>query len=328
MKKILLIAENTKIINENYKLYLNYLNDNKYHVTIATYDNENIKYCQKKILLRKKKQIKTIKKIIKENNFDIIYTTDNILFRILAKNKSSKNVTIISNFNYLKEYLLKSFSDIYITLNEIEYKLIKNKIKKNTFLVNGYGILDEKITISNNYKNKIKKEIGVKVEDFVLLTQDKKNYDLIHYMKEVKEDIKNIKLIINNKIDDKEKELIKLYNLEDSIKIIENNKFGNKIYSISDLYISTNKKISFDINIARAMNFNLPIIAFKNNANTKMINKNGFIVNDKISFIDRIESVYYEENIDRIKSNKNHVKKYLFNNIIESIKEIEKTSIY
>lgn len=327
MKKILLIAENTKIINENYKLYLNYLNDNKYHVTIATYDNENIKYCQKKILLRKKKQIKTIKKIIKENNFDVIYTTDNILFRILAKNKSSKNVTIISNFNYLKEYLLKSFSDIYITLNEIEYKLIKNKIKKNTFLVNGYGILDEKITISNNYKNKIKKEIGVKVEDFVLLTQDKKNYDLIHYMKEVKEDIKNIKLIINNKIDDKEKELIKLYDLEDSIKIIENNKFGNKIYSISDLYISTNKKISFDINIAKAMNFNLPIIAFKNNANTKMINKNGFIVNDKISFIDRIESVYYEENIDKIKSNKNHVKKYLFNNIIESIKEIEKTSI-
>ena len=180
--------------------------------------------------------------------------------------------------------------------------------------MNGYGILDEKITISNNYKNKIKKEIGVKVEDFVLLTQDKKNYDLIHYMKEVKEDIKNIKLIINNKIDDKEKELIKLYNLEDSIRIIENNKFG--------------KKISFDINIAKAMNFNLPIIAFKNNANTKMINKNGFIVNDKISFIDRIESVYYEENIDRIKSNKNHVKKYLFNNIIESIKEIEKTSIY
>ena len=327
MKKILLIAESTKIINENYQLYLKYLNENKCHITIATYDNENIKYCHKKILLRRKKTIKTLRKLVKENNFDIIYTTDNILFRIFAKNKTSKNITIISNFNFIKEYLLRSFSDIYIALNEIEYKIIKEKIKKNTFLVNGYGIVEEKINLSNNYKIKIKNEIGIGNNDFVLLTQDKDNYNLIEYMNEVKEDVKNIKLIINNKINDREKELIKFYRLEDNIKIIETNKLGNKIYLISDLYISTNKKISFDKNIAKAMNFNLPIIAFKNNANTKMIKKNGYLVEDKISFIDRIESIYYEENIEKIKPDKKQVKKYLFTNIIKSINEIEKTSI-
>lgn len=327
MKKILLIAESTKIINENYHLYLKHLNESKYHVTVATYDNENIKYCDKKILLRRKKTIKTLRKLVKENKFDIIYTTDNIIFRIFSKNKFSKNVTIISNFNFTKEKMLKSFSDIYITLNEVEYKIIKEKIKRNTFLINGYGVLDEKVTLSKNYKLKIKREIGIDTNDFVLLTSDENNYNLIQYMHNIKDDIKNIKLIINNKINKEEMELIKFYKLENDITVIDNNKLGNKIYSISDLYISTNKKISYDKNIIKAMNFNLPILAFKNNANIKIVKKNGYLVEDKISFIDRVESIYYEENIDKIKSNKNEAKQYLFENVLKSLQEIEKTSL-
>jgi hypothetical protein len=212
-------------------------------------------------------------------------------------------------------------------LNEVEYKIIKEKIKRNTFLINGYGVLDEKVTLSKNYKLKIKREIGIDTNDFVLLTNDENNYNLIQYMHNIKDDIKNIKLIINNKINREEMELIKFYKLENDITVIDNNKLGNKIYSIADLYISTNKKISYDKNIIKAMNFNLPILAFKNNANIKIVKKNGYLVEDKISFIDRVESIYYEENIDKIKSNKNEAKQYLFENVLKSLQEIEKTSL-
>jgi hypothetical protein len=138
-------------------------------------------------------------------------------------------------------------------------------------------------------------------------------------MNDIKDDNLNIKLIINNKISKKEQELIKIYNLDGYIKVVNNKKNDNKLYAISDLYLSTNKKMSFDENLVRALNYGLPVLAFKNNGNNKMIKNNGYLVNDKISFIDRIETMYYDNKDYKI--NKNEVNKYLISNIVKDIEK-------
>ena len=78
-----------------------------------------------------------------------------------------------------------------------------------------------------------------------------------------------------------------------------------------------------DENLVRALNYGLPVLAFKNNGNNKMIKNNGYLVNDKISFIDRIETMYYDNKDYKI--NKNEVNKYLISNIV---KDIEKKPLY
>ena len=138
-------------------------------------------------------------------------------------------------------------------------------------------------------------------------------------MNDIKDDNLNIKLIINNEISKKEQELIKIYNLDGYIKVVNNKKNDNKLYAISDLYLSTNKKMSFDENLVRALNYGLPVLAFKNNGNNKMIKNNGYLVNDKISFIDRIETMYYDNKDYKI--NKNEVNKYLISNIVKDIEK-------
>ena len=156
-------------------------------------------------------------------------------------------------------------------------------------------------------------------DDFVLFTNDFNNLELIKYMNDIKDDNLNIKLIINNEISKKEQELIKIYNLDGYIKVVNNKKNDNKLYAISDLYLSTNKKMSFDENLVRALNYGLPVLAFKNNGNNKMIKNNGYLVNDKISFIDRIETMYYDNKDYKI--NKNEVNKYLISNIVKDIEK-------
>jgi hypothetical protein len=77
--------------------------------------------------------------------------------------------------------------------------------------------------------------------------------------------------------------------------------------------------MSFDENLVRALNYGLPVLAFKNNGNNKMIKNNGYLVNDKISFIDRIETMYYDNKDYKI--NKNEVNKYLISNIVKDIEK-------
>ena len=50
-----------------------------------------------------------------------------------------------------------------------------------------------------------------------------------------------------------------------------------------------------------------------------MIKNNGYLVNDKISFIDRIETMYYDNKDYKI--NKNEVNKYLISNIVKDIEK-------
>ena len=314
MKKALIIAENYN----NFNLYINNLKKQKYEITIMTESSNSIKGTTK-IKLEKNifKKAYTIRKNIKD--YDLIYTDENIIYRIFSKTKTNKTICMLNNFKYYREKILVMCSSIYITLNEIENEIVKNKIKKNTVLIRGYGIKEENYTLSLNYKNKLKEELGILKDDFVLFTNDFNNLELIKYMNDIKDDNLNIKLIINNEISKKEQELIKIYNLDGYIKVVNNKKNDNKLYAISDLYLSTNKKMSFDENLVRALNYGLPVLAFKNNGNNKMIKNNGYLVNDKISFIDRIETMYYDNKDYKI--NKNEVNKNLISNIVKDIEK-------
>ena len=183
MKKALIIANNYN----NFNLYIDNLKKKKYEITIMSESTNFVKGTNKiKLEGNIISKIITIRKNIKE--YDLIYTDDNITYRIFSKTKNNKTICMLNNFKYYREKYLSLFSNIYITLNEVENEIVKNKIKKNTVLIRGYGIKEENYNLSLNYKNKLKQELGINKDDFVLFTNDYNNLELIKYITDIKDD--------------------------------------------------------------------------------------------------------------------------------------------
>lgn len=339
MKKILITANTDRHILVCHLPYLKWFKENGYCVHLATNTSENIPYVDKKINLNIKRKpfhfsnlyaIFKLKKIIKKEKYDLIYThtpTASVITRLACKfaNENSNLIYMCHGFHFFKKapryywilyypiekYLMKYVKKLFVMNNEDYFfstKHFKNvEIKK----INGIGF-DEfrlKKEILDKDIDKLYVEFGLKKDDFIIsyiaeLSKRKNQISMIKYLS--KTDIRNtnikILLIGDDNLNGKIERCIKKYNLSSNIITTGFRKDINVFLKISDLILSVSKQEGLPLNVMEAIFMKKYVIATSCRGNVDLITDkvNGFII-DNLSEL-------WEKIID-VKENYNEYKK-------------------
>lgn len=365
MKKVLFTATVDSHILLFHLPYLKYFKENGYEVHVATNGNEEIPYCDKKIKilferspfkLNNIRAIGQLKKIINEQNYDIIHThtpMGSVVTRIAAR-KARKNGTKViytahgfhffngaPKLNWLLFYpvekYLSKYTDILITMNQEDYELAKNKFKTNVKFVHGVGLDKQKFDceLSNDEKKKLRESLGLKESDFIIIypaeLSKRKNQEwLINTMESVLLKNHDIHILLPGKdsMNGFHKKLVDEKKLDKQIHFLGFRNDIPKLISISNVAISTSRQEGLPVNIMEAMYLGLPIVATNCRGNRDLVKngKNGFVVaqGDSANFTEAIINIY-ENKVD-IKSFKknsqNEIKQYMLDKVIKEMGEI------
>ena len=356
MKKVLFTATVDSHILHFHIPYLKLFKEKGYEVHVATNGDEKIPYCDVKhkitferspYKLNNLKAIRQLRKIVNEEKFDIIHTHTPMgsvvtrLASIKARKKGTRVIYTAHGFHFYKgasklnwllfypvEKFLSKYTDCLITINKEDYELAKNKFKKCKQIeyVPGVGIDEEKFNFKMTVKEKndLRKSLGLKKDDFVLiqvgeLNENKNQIMAIEAMRENVKKNKNIHLLLagTGVLEDFYKEKIKEYNLEDNVHLLGYRKDVPRLLKISDVAISVSIREGLGLNLIEAIYCGLPVIATKNRGHSDIVNdQNGILID--FSIFQLHEKIFYY-NHKHFNINKNTVSKFLLKNIINKM---------
>lgn len=214
-KKLLIFYEEKEKNNIIY--FLNNIDYKLYDIDLIIENNINInKNIPKKVDIIKynksklKKLIFTIKFVIKNKNkydLSIIFSSDNLFANNLGR-KVSKNNTIFIKLDNVHEY---NFRDYFIKRYIYEFnKIIFKTYQDKELFLKHYPTLSKKTVVINDFinskeiealsKESINEKIKITDKTILMITElnEEKNkiLNMLNLIKELKEDIKNIKLYI------------------------------------------------------------------------------------------------------------------------------------
>ena len=362
-KKILFTANTLRHLYLCHMPYLKYFKALGYEVHTASDDDKKLDCVDKAFKLSIKrtpyslKNIKAIfemKKILKDNHYDIIHThtpMGAVVTRVAAmasRKKGTKVMYTAHGFHFFKkcpilyyvlyypiEKILSKYTDVLITINEEDYNFAKKHFKTNVKCVPGVGFNEEKFSSRLTKKEQavFRQNVGLDKNDYIISyvaeISKRKRHDYL--LKTIsKMDITNEKFLFigdDSKIKLIEK-LIKKYNLSNVVKIIGFNDDVSKYLDISDLIVSVSRQEGLPLNVMEAMYKEKPIIVTDCRGNRDLIkNKdNGLVVslNDKDELIDAI--LYLKNNNDVVlrfgNRNRNVVRRYSISAILPKMKKI------
>lgn len=359
IKKVLFTATVDSHILHFHIPYLKMFKDKGYEVHVATNGDANIPYCDVKHVVsferspfsvNNLKAIKQLKKIIEKEKFDVIHChtpMGSVVTRIAASHarKAYKTRVIYTahGFHFYKgapllnwmlfypvEKILSYKTDDLITINKEDYEFAKKKMKaKRIHYVPGVGVDPEKFSfqMSEDEKDKLRQEVGISKDDFVLICvgelNDNKNQIMqIEAIRELVKENNNIKLLLAGDGDKKEflQEKIREYNLEENVKLLGYRKDIPRLFQISNVAISTSKREGLPVNIIEAQICDLPCIVTDCRGNRDLVQDgiNGYLINigDSKRLHDCINRIYLsnmEENKSDTRSQ--HIEEYLLEKI-------------
>lgn len=334
MKKVLFVASVNSHIIGFHTPYLKMFQERRYEVHVASYGDEKIEYCDKHhnihferfpFKLKNIKAYKELKKIIKDNKFEIIHChtpTASVLTRLAARNARKKyNTKVIytaHGFHFYKgapainwmiyypiEKYLARYTDCLITINQEDYERAKRKIKKAKSIkyVHGVGFNVERLNIvpEENYKERMNCNKDDIVFSYVAEINKNKNQKMIvKCIKQIKNDYPNIKVLLAGKDNSNGKleELVIEEGLQDNIIILGNRDDVGKLLSITDIYLATSLREGLPVNIMEAMYKKLPIIAMNNRGHRALIEngKSGIIIENEKMMKEKIIELIEDKN--------------------------------
>lgn len=296
---------------------IKYFKDNGWNVDVACAGNEEIPFCDKRFNMVYKrspftldtlKGIFQLKKILKNNHYDIIYCHTPVggfvgrIASISQRKKGTKVVYFTHGFHFFKgapianwlvyypiEKILSNFTDTIISLNNEDYNNSVNKLKcKSVFQVDGIGIdVDlfrnvDKPTIRKQYRD----EFNIPQDADVLiylaeLSPNKNQPMLIRVLKQVLSERENTFLMLagidhNN---GKDLEYAKQLGVLKNVLFLGWRNDKQNLYAAADICTASSIREGFGLNIVEAMASGLPIVATKNRGHCSIINaENGFLV--------------------------------------------------
>ena len=363
MKKVLFTATVDSHILHFHIPYLKLFKENGYEVHVATNGDEKIPYCDVKhkisferspFKLNNLKAIKDLKKVINEEQFDIIHChtpMGSVVTRIAAM-KARKNGTRViytaHGFHFYKgapilnwclfypvEKWLSAYTDTLITINKEDYELAKKKFKKckDIQYIPGIGVDENKFNVNmdESEKRKFKASLGIQETDFVLtcvarLDKNKNQGFLIDVTRELLKKYNNIHLLLVGPDElngeyQKESEDVK-----DNIHFLGFREDIPKILKITNVSLSSSFREGLPVNILEAICAGIPVVATNCRGNRDLITngENGYLIeiNDKENFAKAIESIYLKKDNLMIEKNKQEASKYELTSILEKMKKI------
>lgn len=367
MKKVLYVATVDIHIKTFHLPYLKMLHDMGYEVHVATNGIEKFPYCDKKYTipiernpykLKNLKAIKELKKIIDKENYDIIHChtpMGSVITRLAARHARKNGTRVIytaHGFHFYKgapvinwllfypvEKYLAKYTDTLITINKEDYELAKSKFGrrcKDIEYVPGVGIDTKKfnITMSEKEKIKLRKELGLKKDDFVLicvarLDKNKNQGFLIDIMKKIVSKNSDIHLLLvgQDELNGKYQKKVNRYKLKNNIRFLGKREDIPQLLSISNIVVSASKREGLPVNVIEAFAVGKPVIALNCRGMTDLINNqsNGYTIkNSKEAikgFLDKIYIIYKNKKSENKKS-KYDIKKYDISEVILKYKNI------
>lgn len=339
MKKVLFSATVDSHILHFHLPYLKMFKEKGYEVHVATNTDDTIPFCDVKhkvsferspFKINNLKAIKQMKKILLDNNFDIVHThtpMGSVVTRLAYKKVRSKvNTRMIytaHGFHFYKgapllnwllfypvEKYLSKYTDTLITINKEDYKLAKKKFKKcrSVEYVPGVGIDEDKFnfTMTKSEKLELRKSLGLKENDFVLIypaeiSKRKRHIWLINTISPLLRKNRHIHLLLpgSDSLNGKAHALTKKMGFTDQIHFLGYRTDIPKLLRISDLAISSAKQEGLPVNIMEAMYVGLPVVASNCRGNRDLIEDgvNGFLIelNDSERFEKCVEKIYKEK---------------------------------
>ena len=295
------------------------------------------------------KAYKQLKKLIQENNYDIIHChtpVAGVLTRLAAKN--NKNTTVIytaHGFHFFKgaplinwliyypvERFCAGFTDKLITINREDYERAKRfKLRKNgkVYYVPGVGIDLEKIqNLKVDVKQK-KAELCIQENTPVLLSvgelNKNKNHEIVLQALNKIKDKNFIYLmcgrgILKEYLERKTQEL----HLENKVKLLGYRSNVIEILKTADLFFFPSKREGLPVSIIEAMTARLSVIASNVRGNRDLITKENLFEPDDIvaltSLIEkRLEAI---ENKKLKKVTYTNLEQYSLTNVLKQMVKI------
>ncbi len=333
VKKVLFVATVDSHIQQFHMPYLKYFKEQGYEVHVATGENGEFEYCDKKVIIPIKrnpikignlKAIKQLKEEIEKQKYDIIHChtpMGSVVARVSAKESRKKyNTKVLYTahgfhfykgaplFNWLIYYPIEKwlarYTDCLITINEEDYQLAKKKFKaKRVELVHGVGIDKDKFDfeMTQEEKHEKRKSLGLEDDDFVItivgeLNKNKNQIMAIKAMKELTKYNNKIKLLLvgSGELEKLYRDKISKYSLENSILMLGYRSDTPQILKISDLLLSLSHREGLPVNVIEAMFCKTPIIATDCRGNRDLIS-NCIEIDNVKELINRICTILKEK---------------------------------
>lgn len=367
MKKILFVATVTKHINIFHIPYLKWFKEQGYEVHVASRGNEKINYCDKhfdipfeRFPLKKDnvKAYKEIKKIINENEYEIIHChtpVGGVVTRLAARKSRKKGTKVIytaHGFHFYKgapilnwliyypiEKICSRWTDCLITINEEDYNLAKKHFKaKEIEHINGIGVNTQRLSkeITRDQKIELRKELGIDEKDIVFsyiaeLNKNKNQILLINTIIKLKDKFPNVKLLLIGDGDllQEYKKIIKLKGLEKNIFLLGKRDAINEFLSITDIYLASSIREGLGLNVIEAMYKKVPVIATNNRGHRELIEnkKSGILleqntVSEMVNEIEFLINIPEKMKIEMQNLARQNVEKYILENVFVKMKKI------
>lgn len=362
-KKVLFTATVIIHIKSFHLPYIKWLKEQGYEVHVAAkndFINEpciiqncdkyyDVKFARFPFSKTNIKAYKQLKKLIQENNYDIIHChtpVAGVLTRLAAR--KNKNTTVIYTahgfhffkgaplLNWLIYYPVERFCAIYtdklITINKEDYGRAKQfKLRKNgkVYYVPGVGIdLDKIENIKVDIKKK-KAELGIQENTQVLLSvgelNKNKNHETVLQALSKLKDKNFIYLICGRGVlkEYLERKIQELH-LENKAKLLGYRSDVIEILKISDLFIFPSKREGLPVSIIEAMVCKLPVIASNVRGNRDLIAKENLFKPNDIAVLTNLIEKRLEviENDGLRKVSYTNLAQYSLKNVLNKMKKI------
>lgn len=371
-KKVLLVATVQSHICQFHLPLIDLLHQKGYEVHVAAKDNLmekkglkldnadkvfNVPFERNPLKISNIVAYRNLKKIIEENHYDIIHCNTpmgGVITRIIGKKQRKKGTKIIytaHGFHFFKgspiinwliyypiEKYFSQYTDYLITMNKEDYELALNKFKKTKVIyTHGVGVRTDKfdIRLTNQEKNKIKKELQLKDEDFIMIyvaemTKRKNHMMLLKCIKLLVQDNKNMKLLLagNGPLQQYYEKWVLDNKLENNIKFLGYRTDIPQLMQISNIGVSTSRQEGLPVNVMEVMLSQLPDVVTNCRGNRDLIRngENGYIVkiDDILELKNKILKLYNHKNLIKEMGEKSKalIEPYLLENVIKEINEI------
>ena len=320
-KKILFVANVAKRhILQFHVPMIKLLKENGWTVDVACSENDPVPFCDNRFVMEYKRSpislktipgIKHLKKIIKENGYDVIYChtpTGGLAGRLAAKNSGARVVYFAHGFHFYRgaplvnrilyyniEKYLSRYTDTIITLNEEDFENAKTKLRcPDVRLVHGPGAdlsvfsCEEPKALKESYR----KEFGIPSDAFVMiylaeLSKNKNQKTLLFALKEILKKDPNVYLLLagNDVNHGKDKKLAEKLGIENNVRFLGWRSDKTRLYYAANLCTASSLREGLGLNVVEAMACGLIAVASDNRGHREIIKDgiNGFLFSPKDS---------------------------------------------
>lgn len=282
------------------------------------------------------KACRLLKKIIKEEKFDLIHChtpVGGVVTRIAARGYRKNGMKVIytaHGFHFYKgapllnwviyypiEKIMAKYCDAIVTINDEDYNIANKKFRKYTkiYKINGVGIdLNKFYPRSEKEKEKIRRNLGISDSDFVIaniaeINNNKNQFFIVSHFKALLAKIPNVKLLLVGQENiSKIRKYVNRNGLGNRILFLGYRSDANEIAAASDITFSASIREGLSISILEDMAEGIPPVCSRNRGHLTFIRnkENGLLFdlkNDKEMIKDILEIYNDKKLVEKIKDN-------------------------